>query len=98
ITVEIQVTITITDPHLFIRWRSGGTRQFTTGLITAGRRTAKRSSIPTGTAGPTRVRWTHFVERDFPIAIFIEALQSRGRVGDFLFVNYSVMIRVERRE
>lgn len=39
---------------------------------------------------------TQFIRRQFAVAIFVERLQRRWRIGDFVRVNHAVVIHVKR--
>ena len=47
------------------------------------------------TARTRRARRTHFVHRDFPVAIFIELAQSFRGVLDFVIVDHAIVIRIK---
>ena len=43
-----------------------------------------------------RSRWTKFVHRQFAITVFVERFQRVRGVGDFVCINHTVVIGIER--
>ena len=57
---------------------------------------ARRTALTTLTALPLRARRSNLVAGQFAITILIELLERGGGIGNFLFIEFTVMIRIKR--
>jgi len=53
------------------------------------------AALGTATLEISGARRAQFVHRDFAVFILVEFLERLGGIGDFFFVNYSVVVDVE---
>ena len=61
-------------------------------------RTARTTSLSARAARTTGTLWAMFIRRDFSVAVLVELLQGHAGLGDFVGVERSVVVEVQRED